>query len=94
MRASRQTELSARYTFADVCAWLGNSLAIAAKHYVRPTNRTFAEAAQNATQSGTDWGGQAPSDTTAEVKFPAVRETSSVIGIKQVLPVGLEPTTY
>lgn len=35
LRASRQTELLREYDIKDVCNWLGNSPAVAAKHYLR-----------------------------------------------------------
>ncbi len=41
MRASRQTELAAAFPLADVCAWLGNSPAIAASHYLQATDANF-----------------------------------------------------
>ena len=36
-RASRQTELLREFPAADVCAWLGNTQAVAMKHYAMPT---------------------------------------------------------
>ena len=54
LRATRQTELSAKFP-AHVCsAWLGNSLAIAEKHYMMVTPDHFAEATRNATQPVSD----------------------------------------
>ena len=44
-RASRQTELDAEYPRADVCRWIGNSEAVAATHYLMPTDATFRQAA-------------------------------------------------
>lgn len=45
LRASRQTELSARFPLPDVCAWLGNTVAVAAKHYLQARDVHFTEAA-------------------------------------------------
>lgn len=44
MRASRQTELLAEFPAADVCDWLGNSQAIAMKHYAMATDDSFQKA--------------------------------------------------
>lgn len=63
LRASRQTDLEQRHPSHVVCAWLGNSPAIAMKHYLRVTDGDFeralegsakcsALAAQNAAQPG------------------------------------------
>ena len=44
MRASRQTELSAIYPATDVCAWMGNTPAVAADHYLSTLDASFARA--------------------------------------------------
>ncbi len=44
LRASRQTELTARFPLHVVCEWIGNSAAIASKHYLQVTEDHFAEA--------------------------------------------------
>jgi hypothetical protein len=60
LRASRETELTEQYPLHVVCAWIGNSQQIAAKHYLQVTDDHFTkatgEAAQNAAQypSGSD----------------------------------------
>lgn len=46
MRASRQTELEREHPRHVVCAWLGNTEAIASKHYLMVTDEDFAKAAQ------------------------------------------------
>lgn len=38
LRASRQTELAATFPLHTVCAWIGNSKAIAAGHYLQVTD--------------------------------------------------------
>jgi integrase len=45
MRASRETELLAKYPVKDVCAWIGNTQAVAMKHYAMVMESSFAEAA-------------------------------------------------
>jgi integrase len=44
LRSSRQTELAADFPLATVCAWIGNSRAIAAGHYLQVTDADWARA--------------------------------------------------
>jgi integrase len=44
LRATRQTELSARFPIHVVCEWLGNSRLVAQEHYLRVTDADFAAA--------------------------------------------------
>ncbi len=50
LRASRQTELEERFPSHVVCAWLGNSEAVARKHYLQVREVDFQKATQKATQ--------------------------------------------
>ncbi|MGC8541815.1 MAG: tyrosine-type recombinase/integrase [Phycisphaerae bacterium] len=56
MRASRESELMREYDLATVCRWIGNSPAIAAKHYATSIDlnadfkRASGQAVQNAVQ--------------------------------------------
>jgi len=45
LRASCETDLAAEYPIATVCRWIGNTVAIAAKHYVEPLDEHFQRAA-------------------------------------------------
>jgi len=47
MRASRQTELAESYPIHVVCEWIGNSKAIAQKHYLQVTDAHFERAIQS-----------------------------------------------
>jgi len=51
LRASRQTELAAEYPIHVVCAWIGNSALIAARHYLQVTEEHYKQAAQIPAQS-------------------------------------------
>ncbi len=58
LRASCESDLSRGFPIATVCKWIGNTVAIAAKHYIQVDDRDFrraakvdGEAAQNAAQS-------------------------------------------
>jgi integrase len=46
MRASRETELARKHPLHVVCAWIGNSQPIAAKHYLQVTDDDFERAAK------------------------------------------------
>src|SRR5262249_40596162 len=50
MRASRQTELSQQFPPHVVCAWIGNTMAVAAKHYLQVTDADFERASHYASQ--------------------------------------------
>ena len=50
LRSSRETELAETYPVQVVCAWIGNSPAIAAKHYQQVTEDHFKKAVQNPVQ--------------------------------------------
>ena len=64
LRSTRETELAEQYPIHVVCQWLGNTQAIAAKHYLQVTDAHFQSAsksAQNPTQTVQDrgvWRGQ------------------------------------
>ena len=45
LRSSRETELAERWPLHVVCAWIGNSQAVAAKHYLQVTDDHFDRAA-------------------------------------------------
>lgn len=53
LRSTRETELAETFPMHVVCAWIGNSQAVAAKHYLQVTDSHFAQgsALQNPVQS-------------------------------------------
>ena len=50
MRSTRQTELEETFPRHVVCAWIGNSEPVAAKHYLQVTDEHFEQAVQNPVQ--------------------------------------------
>jgi site-specific recombinase XerD len=46
LRASRQTELTARFSIGTVCRWLGNSISVADQHYLTAMETEFERAAK------------------------------------------------
>jgi integrase len=75
LRASCETDWAARFPLADVSAWLGHSAKVAARHYLRPTEATFASATR--TSIGGDSGGDAGGDKVREtVVAPVVTRSA------------------
>ena len=61
LRSSRETELAEKYPIHVACAWIGNTEAVAARHYLQVTEDHFKKATQKATQTvhdRSDSGGQ------------------------------------
>ena len=50
LRSTRETELSETYSVHVFCQWIGNSVPVAAKHYLQVTDVHFQQAAQNPAQ--------------------------------------------
>jgi hypothetical protein len=74
LRATRETELAEIYPMHVVCAWIGNSPAVAAKHYLQVTDAHFAEAAQNPAQHLHAGGGTESQDKNpANAKIPVLQ---------------------
>jgi integrase len=70
LRASRQTELTAEYPIHVVCEWIGNSAAIAAKHYLTVREDDFERAAKSGAvvvQNAVQHGPARPGDRTQEL---------------------------
>ncbi|MFO7908055.1 MAG: hypothetical protein R6U98_35770, partial [Pirellulaceae bacterium] len=66
LRSTRETELAEQFPIHVVCAWIGNTKAVAAKHYLQITEEHFRKATQNPTQPVHDTGdsdGLAPQET-------------------------------
>jgi integrase len=52
LRSTRETELAETFPIKAVCQWLGNSEAVAKRHYLQVTDEHFARAADHATPGG------------------------------------------
>ncbi|MBS0195441.1 MAG: site-specific integrase [Planctomycetes bacterium] len=59
LRSSCQTELEERHPTHVVCAWMGNSPAVARAHYLSVRDSDFEKAVQGEAKSGADSGAQA-----------------------------------
>ncbi|MEK6216006.1 MAG: site-specific integrase, partial [Boseongicola sp.] len=73
LRASRQTELTARFPLHVVCEWIGNSAPIADKHYLQVTDDHYADAVTTTTPEvrGTESGTVDAESGTEAAQFPA-----------------------
>lgn len=95
LRASRETELAAQWPIHVVCEWIGNSAAIAAKHYLTVRESDYLKAAQKAAQSGSEMiGGIVNTVQYGDEKtldFPRVSEHCSIVNKRTLPPRGLEP---
>jgi integrase len=104
LRATRDTELAAIFPLHVVCAWLGNSAAVAAAHYLQVTDEDYQRAAesaafalQNAQQSGAGPIRVEMSKQQKTPEKPGFAQADSVLcGATQdgqASPEGLEPPT-
>jgi hypothetical protein len=59
LRATRETELAESFPLHVVCAWIGNSQSIAARHYLQVTDEHFGRAIQESAQAAPDTPGEA-----------------------------------
>lgn len=60
LRATRETELAEQYPSRVACAWIGNSVQVAAKHYLQVTDEHFEMACEKAAHKAA----QKPAKTT------------------------------
>jgi integrase len=97
LRATRETELAQTFPLHVVCEWIGNSAAIAAKHYLQVTDEHFDQAAQNPAQqtaatprSGPQAESAAPRKT---LDLPGIALPCDIVQTVGVGDTGLEPVT-
>ena len=97
LRATRQTELAKDWPGHIVCAWMGNTQAVADEHYLQVTDEDYSRAAQNATQYPTAQGGNEQKSTKdnadENADFPLVTAKCNSVHELPVGDTGLEPVT-
>ncbi len=97
LRSTRETELAEEYPIHVVCDWLGNTKAIAAKHYLQVTDEHFRKAtrsAQNPTQTvhdDDDCSGQQSRESLASSKESSAVNCGQSLPTVKVAETGLEP---
>lgn len=79
MRASRQTELTARFPLHVVCEWIGNSAPIADKHYLQVTDDHYADAGRlrTAIQGGAESGALVAQNRAQQVRAESRGDSQS-----------------
>lgn len=96
LRSTRETELAEDWPIHVVCEWIGNSEAVARKHYLQVTDEHYKKAAQKAAQTASDNSridGQ-DSATQSETSKMSGEDTSCPpLSLDLAPPVGLEPAT-
>ena len=100
LRSTRQTELVDMYPSHVVCAWIGNTKAIADKHYLQVTEDHFEKALQIPVQQGAERQRKeaqaAQSNTIGMTLFAAMRGIAAPRTSEGPQPMGdtgLEPVT-
>jgi integrase len=66
LRSSRQTELAETYPLHVVCAWIGNSRAVAQEHYLQITDAHFARAIGGTENTGGENRGESAATSTTQ----------------------------
>ena len=105
LRSSRQTELAETYPIHVVCAWLGNSRAVAQEHYLQVRDTHFAQAVGGTPEKAPQKAPQYPA-VTSRIKRnsppvetqnpPFIPEDSAEYGSFRkvsVTPTGFEPVS-
>jgi hypothetical protein len=92
LRSTRETELAECWPEHVVCAWIGNSRAVARKHYLQVTEEHFERAAQNAAQQ-MPAGYRTESHPVQEFAICDEKRSLATQCKAGVGPVGFEPTT-
>jgi integrase len=103
LRSTRETELAETYPIHVVCEWIGNSQAVAAKHYLQVTDEHFEQAAkavQNPVQQIAEQARTEPQEENPEAGEPLVfcgvhddATACNYLSGSQVGDEGLEPPT-
>jgi integrase len=100
LRSTRETELAEIYPIHVVCDWIGNSQAVAAKHYLQVTDDHFAQATgepgkatQNPTHAAPVRGRKASHKKGEDPAFAEVSKALLTCTTVQVGAPGLEPGT-
>jgi integrase len=108
LRSTRQTELTEKFPSHVVCAWLGNSRAVAQDHYLQVTDAHFAQAVAEP-QNRPKQAAHNPAQSTAvsngndryaihasnedRPELPSDTSSSRYLHDMQVTPTGFEPVS-
>jgi integrase len=88
LRSTRETELAETFPIHVVCEWIGNTVAVAAKHYLQVTDEHFEQAATpRGTESGTRAAHFAAHHTSTRI-HKDTQETAQALGNQGLVPNG------
>ena len=100
LRSTRETELAESYPIQVVCEWIGNTAAVAAKHYLQTTDEHYrqaleapASAARNPAQQLQETAGKTLQQEKKNPGISGVCEGVQFLAHHQVGGTGLEPVT-
>ena len=100
LRASCESDLAREYPITTVCKWIGNTVAIAARHYVSVTDRDFLrasgaanKAAHNPAQQTSEMARKGSPENTDTPRFPREYQGVRTCANVQMERKGLEPST-
>jgi len=100
LRSTRETELAETYPIHVVCQWIGNSQAVAAKHYLQVTDEHYRQAAaapkcaaQNPAQQAQETARKASQRKQENPGIAGVCEGLQSLAVPYVGGTGLEPAT-
>ncbi len=79
MRSTRETELADQFPIHVVCEWIGNTEAVARKHYLQITDKHFAKAVQKAVQQSAADGGTASHEGSTKAEKRAEKRGDAVL---------------
>lgn len=91
LRSTRETELVEVFPVHVVCDWLGNSKAVAMKHYLQTTNEHFEKAKQNPKQSLSERASQQKSDFSRIQEKAGFDARCLPLSNAKIAEAGLEP---
>jgi len=86
LRSTRETELAERWPVHVVCAWIGNSRAVAQKHYLQVTDDHFAQAATERTPNPTQNPTQRPDSPLKATQNPT--QQAAELAREEPQPIG------
>lgn len=89
LRSTRETELVESFPIHVACKWIGNSEAVARKHYLQMTDSHFEKAVQNPVQQPAETSRNAPHSAPHNAKNAA----NAAFSLVNVGGTGLEPVT-
>ena len=97
LRSTRQTELAETYPMHVVCQWIGNSQAVAAKHYLQVTDEHYLQASKEAVQNPVQQAHETPcsgsQENTSTPQFSEEYQGVRLCTNVNVGGTGLEPAT-